>query len=336
MKKVIVIILLYMISYIYPILVYAEEKTGYYIEVNITQNIVSIYDQNGVIQKTFYCSTGGVTPTGTYYTSDKYPWRMLFGNVYGQYATRIHSNILFHSVPYSHTDKSSLKYEEYNKLGQKASSGCIRLAVKDAKWIYDNCDSGTKVYLYKSSEPLEILPKPPFKIDVNDLEKRGWDPTDPDLANPWKKIVQWIDDTPVFFKKMVITYHNENYDCDGFIYEDRTYLCRDDINKIFYKYANSESQTISEDIVSVSLDDIVYYRLRDIIDENNLLIEWNDNEIIIRNYEIMPYEQEKYELEESIEKQPNQEDDFVNEEDDKQNNFNLESNMLDKIDIIRN
>jgi hypothetical protein len=324
-----------MISYIYPILVYAEEKTGYYIEVNITQNIVSIYDQNGVIQKTFYCSTGGVTPTGTYYTSDKYPWRMLFGNVYGQYATRIHSNILFHSVPYSHTDKSSLKYEEYNKLGQKASSGCIRLAVKDAKWIYDNCDSGTKVYLYKSSEPLEILPKPPFKIDVNDLEKRGWDPTDPDLANPWKKIVQWIDDTPVFFKKMIITYHNENYDCDGFIYEDRTYLCRDDINKIFYKYANSESQTISEDIVSVSLDDIVYYRLRDIIDENNLLIEWNDNEIIIRNYEIMPYEQEKYELEESIEKQPNQEDDFVNEEDDKQNNFNLESNMLDKIDIIQ-
>lgn len=329
-------ILLYMISYVYPILVYAEEKTEYYIEVNITQNIVSIYDQNGVMQKTFYCSTGGVTPTGTYYTSDKYPWRMLFGNVYGQYATRIHSNILFHSVPYSHTDKSSLKYEEYNKLGQKASSGCIRLAVKDAKWIYDNCDNGTKVYLYKSSEPLEILPKPPFKIDVNDLEKRGWDPTDPDLANPWKKIVQWIDDTPVFFKKMIITYHNENYDCDGFIYEDRTYLCRDDINKIFYKYANSESQTISEDIVSVSLDDIVYYRLRDIIDENNLLIEWNDNEIIIRNYEIMPYEQEKYELEESIEKQPNQEDDFVNEEDDKQNNFNLESNMLDKIDIIRN
>ncbi len=336
MKKVIVIILLYMISYIYPILVYAEEKTGYYIEVNITQNIVSIYDQNGVIQKTFYCSTGGVTPTGTYYTSDKYPWRMLFGNVYGQYATRIHSNILFHSVPYSHTDKSSLKYEEYNKLGQKASSGCIRLAVKDAKWIYDNCDSGTKVYLYKSSEPLESLPKPPFKIDVNDLEKRGWDPTDPDLNNPWKKIVQWIDDTPVFFKEMIITYHNENYDCDGFIYEDRTYLCRDDINKIFYKYANSESQTISEDIVSVSLDDIVYYRLRDIIDENNLLIEWNDNKMIIRNYEIMPYEQEEYELEESIEKQPNQEDDFVNEEDDKQNNFNLESNMLDKIDIIRN
>jgi len=335
MKKVIVMILLYMISYVYPILVYAEEKTEYYIEVNITQNIVSIYDQNGVMQKTFYCSTGGVTPTGTYYTSDKYPWRMLFGNVYGQYATRIHSNILFHSVPYS-TDKSSLKYEEYNKLGQKASSGCIRLAVKDAKWIYDNCDNGTKVYLYKSSEPLEILPKPPFKIDVNDLEKRGWDPTDPVLANPWKKIVQWIDDTPVFFKKMIITYHNENYDCDGFIYEDRTYLCRDDINKIFYKYANSESQTISEDIVSVSLDDIVYYRLRDIIDENNLLIEWNDNEIIIRNYEIMPYEQEKYELEESIEKQPNQEDDFVNEEDDKQNNFNLESNMLDKIDIIRN
>ncbi len=335
MKKVIIMILLYLISYIYPISVYAEEKTGYYIEVNITQNIVSVYNQDGTMQKIFYCSTGGVTPTGTYYTSDKYPWRMLFGNVYGQYATRIHSNILFHSVPYSHTDKSSLKYEEYNKLGQKASSGCIRLAVKDAKWIYDNCDKGTKVYLYKSSEPLESLPKPPFKIDINDLEKRGWDPTDPDSDNPWKKVVQWINDTPVFFKKMMIIYHDENYECNGFIYENRTYLCRDDINKIFYQYANNENQTIPEEIMSFTLDDVIYYRLRDIIDENNLLIEWNDNEMIIRNYEIMPYEQEEYELKDSVEKQSNQEDNFINDEIHEQNNVNLESDKVNQIDTIQ-
>ncbi len=328
-------ILLYLISYIYPISVYAEEKTGYYIEVNITQNIVSVYNQDGTMQKTFYCSTGAVTPTGTYYTSDKYPWRMLFGNVYGQYATRIHSNILFHSVPYSHTDKSSLKYEEYNKLGQKASSGCIRLAVKDAKWIYDNCDKGTKVYLYKSSEPLESLPKPPFKIDINDLEKRGWDPTDPDSDNPWKKVVQWINDTPVFFKRMTITYNNRNYECSGFLYEDRTYLCKDDITNIFYQYANNENQTIPEEIMSFTLDDVIYYRLRDIIDENNLLIEWNDNEMIIRNYEIMPYEQEEYELKDSVEKQSNQEDNFINDEIHEQNNVNLESDKVNQIDTIQ-
>jgi len=331
MKKIIVMLLLYIMSCIYSISVYAGEKTGYYIEVNITQNIISIYDENGVMQKTFYCSTGGVTQTGTYYTSDKYPWRMLFGNVYGQYATRINGNILFHSVPYFHTDKASLKYEEYNKLGQKASSGCIRLAVKDAKWIYDNCDTGTKVYLYKSSEPLESLPKPPFKIDVNDLEKRGWDPTDPDLNNPWKKVVQWIDDTPVFFKKMTITYHSETYECNGFIYEDRTYLCKDDIDKIFYQYKTSGNQNISEDIMFVVLDDIVYYRLRDIIDENNLLIEWNNNEMVIRNFEIVSYEQEQYET-----VQTKKEEDFVNKETHEQNNVNLESDILDKIDVVKN
>ncbi len=335
MKKIITLLLLCILSYSYIISVYAEEKNEYYVEVNITQNIVSIYDQDGIMQKTFYCSTGAVTPTGTYYTSDKYPWRMLFGNVYGQYATRIHSNILFHSAPYAHTDKSSLKYDEYNKLGQKASSGCIRLAVKDAKWIYDHCDNGTKVYLYKSNEPVENLPKQPLRIDENDLEKRGWDPTDPDLSNPWKKVVQWINDTPVFFKRMTITYHNRNYECNGFLYEDRTYLCKDDITNIFYQYANNENQAIPEEIVSITLDDVIYYRLRDIIDENNLLIEWNDNEIIIRNYEIMPFEQEKYELEGSIEKQSNQEDDFIDGEFHEQNNVNLESDKVNQIDAIQ-
>ena len=36
---------------------------------------------------------------------------------------------------------------QYNKLGQQASAGCIRLAVTDAKWIYDHCRLGTKVVI---------------------------------------------------------------------------------------------------------------------------------------------------------------------------------------------
>ncbi|MFR5209625.1 MAG: L,D-transpeptidase family protein [Clostridia bacterium] len=27
----------------------------------------------------------------------------------------------------------------FNKLGEQASQGCVRLAVSDAKWVYDNC-----------------------------------------------------------------------------------------------------------------------------------------------------------------------------------------------------
>ena len=35
-----------------------------------------------------------------------------------------------------------------NNLGRKASHGCVRLSVEDAKWIYNNCPVNTKVVVY--------------------------------------------------------------------------------------------------------------------------------------------------------------------------------------------
>lgn len=168
-------------------------KSPYYIKVNRKQNIVIVLEKNdkGEYQKpvkAFVCSVGldDKTPTGTFVTSENYTWRLLSGNVYGQYATRITGHYLFHSVPYFKQSKDTLEYEEYNKLGSPASLGCIRLSVEDAKWIYDNCPIGTVVTIYDSDEQ-EPLPKPtPIRIDVNDEAKRGWDPTDPDSKNPWK------------------------------------------------------------------------------------------------------------------------------------------------------
>ena len=168
-----------------------HSQSPYYIRVNRTQNMVTVYERNekGEYQKpvkAFVCSVGldGKTPTGTFVISERYAWRMLSGNVYGQYATRIDGPYLFHSVPYEKQTKDSLEYEEYNKLGSPASLGCIRLAVDDAKWIHDNCPSGTVVTIYDSEEA-EPLQKPtPTRIDVND-KRRGWDPKDPDPANPW-------------------------------------------------------------------------------------------------------------------------------------------------------
>lgn len=168
-----------------------SSKTPYYITVNRSQNIVTIYqkDSSGNFKpvKAMVCSVGlnNNTPTGTFSTTDKYTWRLLSGGVYGQYATRITGHILFHSVPYYTQAKDNLESEEYNKLGQAASLGCVRLAVQDAKWIYDNCPKSTTVEIYDSSEA-EPLGKPSaIKIDLNDSRK-GWDPTDPDAKNPWK------------------------------------------------------------------------------------------------------------------------------------------------------
>lgn len=136
-----------------------EVEIPYYIKVNNQANVVTVYkkDSNGrytVPIKTMICSIGIATPeSGVYTISDKYTWRLLEGNVYGQYACRIVDSILFHSVPYKEKDKSTLEWWEYDKLGTSASLGCVRLTVSDAKWIYDNCIPGTKVEFYSSSTP---------------------------------------------------------------------------------------------------------------------------------------------------------------------------------------
>lgn len=57
-----------------------------------------------------------------------------------------HGEFLFHSVP---TDKDGkVNEEEAKKLGQKASHGCFRLTMPDAKWIYDNIPVNTKVVIH--------------------------------------------------------------------------------------------------------------------------------------------------------------------------------------------
>lgn len=168
--------------------------TRYRLEVNCEQNVVNVYekDENGEYKncvKVMLCSVGSATPKSGTYSLKKYggwEWKGLQGDVFGQYATQITGNILFHSVPYTKRgDNSSLEYWEYDKLGTPASLGCIRLTVKNAKWIYDNCASGTKVYFYKDSNP-GPLGKPSERKISGDSEVNGWDPTDPDSDNPWK------------------------------------------------------------------------------------------------------------------------------------------------------
>lgn len=165
---------------------------NYYIKVNNQANVVTIYkkDSSGnytIPVKAMVCSVGTATPkSGVYSTTNKYQWRLLIGNVYGQYATRIVGSILFHSVPYLKQDPSTLEYWEYDKLGIAASAGCVRLTVADAKWIYDNCKSGTKVEFYSDSNPGPLGKPTAQKISNADDNVRVWDPTDPRDNNPWK------------------------------------------------------------------------------------------------------------------------------------------------------
>lgn len=176
----------------------ATNKYPYYIKVNRKQNCVTVYglDSKGkytVPVKAMTCSVGvnNATPTGTFSISNQYRWHQLMGGVYGQYCSRIVGGVLFHSVYYSTTDPSTLAYNSYNRLGSAASHGCVRLNVADAKWIYDNCPSGTKVTIYDGNDPGPLGKPTPVRIDTSS-KYRGWDPTDPSTSNPWRKMAPTI------------------------------------------------------------------------------------------------------------------------------------------------
>lgn len=167
-----------------------EADHPYLVAVNRQTQTVTVFEKDEagnytVPHSSMICSSGDDTELGFFHTSNQYTWRALYGNVYGQYATRIDGPILFHSVPYLKEDKSSLEAEEFNKLGTPASLGCIRLQIKDCKWIFDNCPSGTPVVIFDGDENMDPLGNPGFTpIDVSS-PNAGWDPTDPDPANPW-------------------------------------------------------------------------------------------------------------------------------------------------------
>lgn len=177
------------------------DRTGvanqpYLVAVNRAMCTITVYqkDSDGnytVPIKAMVCSVGREgheTPTGRYTTTNRYEWRLMVDNSYGRYAIRINGSIMFHSVCYYTKDESNLEYEEYNKLGSPASLGCIRLCLSDIKWLYDNCPKGFPTVIYDDTSSPGPLGKPSgIKIDVNDVEKRGYDPTDWSPNSPWNQ-----------------------------------------------------------------------------------------------------------------------------------------------------
>lgn len=163
------------------------KQSSYYIKVNRKACTVTVYAKDGnngyiIPVKRFACSVGKAntpTPVGTFYTPAKYRWHTLMGPSYGQYCTRITKNILFHSVAGKNMTSYNLDAKDYNMLGQPASHGCVRLCVRDAKWIYDNCVLKTKVTIYDSNNPGPLGKPSTIKIPMG----QTWDPTDPNVKH---------------------------------------------------------------------------------------------------------------------------------------------------------
>lgn len=153
----------------------------YYIKVYKPANYLIVYAKDkatgkfNIPVKAMLTSCGVSTPTGTYYTPNKYRWLRMEGYTWSQWCTQISGNYLFHSVPNWTYNNMDLEVHEYNNLGTTRSMGCIRLNCADAKWIYDNCKLGTQTYI-SGSETSGPLAKPAgLKIP----SWHTWDPTDP-------------------------------------------------------------------------------------------------------------------------------------------------------------
>ncbi len=176
-----------------PQLSLTAKAAGYSIKINRATNVVTVYDADGEPIRAMTCSTGGSnTPLGDYHAGEKYRWQTLDGPCYGQYCTRITGHVLFHSVWYYSHELNSQSTVQYNKLGTSASHGCVRLTVADAKWVYENIPSGTKIHIFSGDEDDDPLGKP-RTIQVSTETSMGWDPTDPDPNNPYAAMRPKID-----------------------------------------------------------------------------------------------------------------------------------------------
>lgn len=164
----------------------------YSITVNRRTNTVTIYtyDENGkftvpVRAMVASCGAGGndITITGDFYIYFQESWHPLYGDVYGMFVSGFEGSYLFHSVPYEAMTHDSLETEEFNKLGENASQGCVRMMASDVCWIWRNCPEGTPVHVIDADAGADPLGRPEtVKLPAG----TKWDPTDPKETNPFR------------------------------------------------------------------------------------------------------------------------------------------------------
>ena len=129
-----------------------SSATRYLIVVKLNEFRVRIYNGKkgswNRIHK-YKCTIGKrSTPTkkGTFTIGSRGKYFNTGKNLRCWYYTQFYGNYLFHSVLYDRSP--SPIHVRDGRLGIRASHGCIRLKLANAKWIYNNIPRGTKVVIY--------------------------------------------------------------------------------------------------------------------------------------------------------------------------------------------
>lgn len=161
--------------------------SGYSIVVNKADNQVLIWNTiNGektTQNRVFLASVNTGINIGEYEISEKNIWRNLYENGFVQYSAKSADQLFFHSATYEYQDKGYMRVEEYNNIGSGNSNvpGVI-LSVRDAKWIYENCQEGTVIEVCEDADMTYEVKAEDFITGVDEIY---WDPTDPDRENLW-------------------------------------------------------------------------------------------------------------------------------------------------------
>ena len=176
------------------VLAYDSQKKTYCIPVkaftvSVGSDVSSTKTSKGLTLKSRF------TPLGTYSVCSngkavRYSMKTMVepdkSRVYARWATHLVGNVYFHAIAVSKNSHKALNYKTYNKLGSPAAAGCIRMTVADAKWIYDNIKTGTKVKIIKGSKNTPGPLGKPATIRIKS-SKVKYDPTDPAISDSTKQ-----------------------------------------------------------------------------------------------------------------------------------------------------
>ncbi len=247
-----------------------EQNSGtgkYNLVVNIKKNALIVYetdkDNNEVPTYVFQCSVGDGINEGKGKVQKKYTW-LDINKSWHKYNSQISENSWIQSVNYSEKYSWTLNKKSYNSLGEKQKAGsCILLTARDAKWIYDNCGTGTKVKIVKGSKK-DVLPMEPL-AKTETYKKCGWDPTDTDEANPYLKLANStiaVGDKVVYVEKGTDVKYLENIIAINANGQDVTSKLKYNKidsgtlgkNKVKFTYKNKAGEKFSQTVVFKVID----------------------------------------------------------------------------------
>ena len=126
-----------------------SDSANFRIEIDLSRQRLTVFYREDIL-KEMICSGGALetpTPLGEFTTNQKieYSWVDRF-DVGAYYWIRFFEDYLIHSVPFD--ENGEMIVEEFEKLGNPASHGCVRLRLDEAKWLYETLPLGVKVLIY--------------------------------------------------------------------------------------------------------------------------------------------------------------------------------------------